>query len=193
MALRQFRWSYYREETLWNQVQAHASLTAGLRPTNHARGSLNTVLHSGIWDKVGQVLERSEEECGCAAWAFVCGRYFAKLVKVDAYPPNMIFPKSSINIILSHLEDFKLGGSCRLHSFDRTLASSMRLIARRTVSMDCASTAWRSAERIVTEISIIGSSSVAMHMEGLTANAGFAMFRRHDKSAGVDETSIDES
>ncbi|KAL5396767.1 hypothetical protein PMIN03_004089 [Paraphaeosphaeria minitans] len=77
------------EKTPSGIVQAHASLSAGLvgeyfSLIKHIHGSLKTPLHRGIWDKVGKVLEHGEQECRCGRWASVCGRYFAKLVNVDA-------------------------------------------------------------------------------------------------------------
>ncbi|KAJ4349332.1 uncharacterized protein N0V89_007946 [Didymosphaeria variabile] len=106
-------------------------------PMNHARGSLKTVLHRGIWDKAGEVLKKGEDKCRCGKWASVCGRYFAELVKIDAYPLEMVFPKNSINTILSRLGRFELGsiGNCSICSPDWD-ACIERAISSTTNSFD---------------------------------------------------------
>jgi hypothetical protein len=74
---------------------------------NHARGSLKTRLHGGLWEKVGKLLSSG---CKCGKWAHIAGKYFAELVLVDAYPLETTFPKASINTILTRLAAFDLEG-----------------------------------------------------------------------------------
>ncbi|KAL1610718.1 hypothetical protein SLS60_002388 [Paraconiothyrium brasiliense] len=106
-------------------------------PMNPARGSLKTVLHRGIWDKAGEVLKKGDKNCHCGKWASVCGRYFAELVKIDAYPLEKVFPRNSINEILSRLGDFELGsiGNCRTCSVDWDTCI-VRAIDNTTASFD---------------------------------------------------------
>lgn len=73
---------------------------------NHARGSLKTTLHKGIWESVGRILKEGPSKCECGHWDAVSGRYFAELVRLDVYPLEILFAKTSINTILSRLEDF---------------------------------------------------------------------------------------
>ncbi|KAF2634057.1 hypothetical protein P280DRAFT_414639 [Massarina eburnea CBS 473.64] len=92
----------------------HLSPPDFVGPMNHARGGLKTVLHRGIWNRVGKLLEQGPESNLCDEWDTVAGRYFAELVRIDAYPLETIFPKHSMNTILERLEKFKLGdiGDC---------------------------------------------------------------------------------
>ena len=78
-----------------------------LGPMNHARGSLKTCLHRGIWNPIGSLLEEGDKECSCGQWASTAGYYFAALVKTKAYPLETTFPKNSVNKILERLQKFE--------------------------------------------------------------------------------------
>jgi hypothetical protein len=71
---------------------------------NQARGRLKTVLHNGIWTKVGYLLKK--RDCQCGQWASTAGLYFADLVKTQAYPLEQTFPKNSLNDIMLWLGKF---------------------------------------------------------------------------------------
>ena len=75
---------------------------------NHARGGLKTCIHRGIWDKIGNLLERGSYACECRHWASTAGHYFAALVDTEAYPLEKTFPKASVNTILKRLKDFRM-------------------------------------------------------------------------------------
>lgn len=83
---------------------------------NHARGALRTVIHRGISDSVGELLERGAYACSCGRWAETAGHYFAGLVKTNAYPLEQTFSKASVLEILNCLKNFHMQrrGSCSL-------------------------------------------------------------------------------
>ncbi|KAF2133803.1 hypothetical protein P153DRAFT_274428, partial [Dothidotthia symphoricarpi CBS 119687] len=89
-------------------------------PMNHARGSLRTSIHRGIWSGIGSLLTRGPYVCKCDSWASTAGHYFAGLVNTTAYPLEKTFSKSSVMMILADLKSFtmKQHGSCSLCSTD---------------------------------------------------------------------------
>jgi hypothetical protein len=84
-----------------------------LGPMNHARGSLKTCLHRGIWNPIGSLLEEGDKDCSCGQWTSTAGYYFAALVKTKAYPLETTFPKNSINTILERLQKFEASSKIR--------------------------------------------------------------------------------
>jgi hypothetical protein len=89
-------------------------------PMNHARGSLRTSIHRGIWDEIEALLRRGAYACTCGAWASTAGHYFAALVATDAYPLEKTFAKTSVMDILGRLKSFSVRyqGTCALCSVD---------------------------------------------------------------------------
>jgi hypothetical protein len=89
-------------------------------PMNHARGSLRTVIHRGIWEKIEHLLRRGYYACTCGDWARTAGHYFAALVLTDGYPLEKTFSKTSVTDILNLLKAFNMTfqGTCRLCSVD---------------------------------------------------------------------------
>lgn len=87
---------------------------------NHARGSLRTSIHRGLWFKIGSLLSCGPCDCECNSWASTAGHYFAGLVNTSAYPLEKTFSRSSVAEILSRLEPFTMEkhGSCSLCSTD---------------------------------------------------------------------------
>ncbi|KAF2280106.1 uncharacterized protein EI97DRAFT_368680 [Westerdykella ornata] len=77
-------------------------------PVNHARGSLKTTLHRGLWNRVGDLLKKGSNGIACAHWAETAGRYFGALTKLEVYPLELSFSKNSINTLLGWLGDFHL-------------------------------------------------------------------------------------
>jgi hypothetical protein len=87
---------------------------------NHARESLRTFIHRGIWDEIETLLRRGAYACTCGEWASTAGHYFAALVDTDAYPLEKSFSKTSVVNILSRLKTFSMRhqGTCKLCSVD---------------------------------------------------------------------------
>ena len=53
--------------------------------------------------------------CQCGKWDSVCGQYFAELVRIEVYPLEVLFSKTSINVILSRMKSFDMetvGNKC---------------------------------------------------------------------------------
>jgi len=103
---------------------------------NHARGGLKTCLHRGIWDKIGDLLERGHDACKCRHWATTAGHYFAALVHTEAYPLEKTFSKNSVNDILTCLKKFDMPAQatslCRLclTDWDDEVARARRITMR---------------------------------------------------------------
>jgi hypothetical protein len=87
---------------------------------NHARGGLKSSLHRGLWTAVGHLFGSGKYHCTCGQWAKSAGLYFDALVKVQVYPLETVFPKTSMNTLLSRLGSFDLGatGACYTCNID---------------------------------------------------------------------------
>lgn len=83
---------------------------------NHARGSLKTCLHRGLWKRVGKLLQEGQNGEVCSHWAAQAGYYFAALVETGAYPLELTFARHSIVELLSQLarfDEISNSGGCK--------------------------------------------------------------------------------
>jgi hypothetical protein len=70
---------------------------------NLARGRLKSVLHSGIWRPVGELLKLGKRSASCIHWTESAGMYFSALVEAEVYPLEDVWPRNSVAEVLGLL------------------------------------------------------------------------------------------
>ncbi|KAF2121316.1 hypothetical protein BDV96DRAFT_484412 [Lophiotrema nucula] len=90
----------------FNWEHQHLAPPDFVGPINAVRGRLKSLIHRGMWDGIGDLLKR--RSCSCGRWETTAGRYFAELVRTEAFPLEDTYAKSSANDILGRLKYFRM-------------------------------------------------------------------------------------
>lgn len=77
-------------------------------PINWARGRLKTVLHQRIMQHCDLLMEKGS--CGCGNWKATTGGHLHALTVPRAYPIEKVFPRTSVEEIISRLMDYEYKG-----------------------------------------------------------------------------------
>jgi hypothetical protein len=73
---------------------------------NAARGRLKSILHAGIWERVGQLLREGRASTTCTHAPESAGLFLDALVHLGTYPLEEIWPKNSVTQVLRTLSRF---------------------------------------------------------------------------------------